>query len=156
MIGKTVSHYRILEKIGGGGMGDVYRAQDINLDRFVAVKFPSDETCLNPTALERFRREAKAASGLSHPNICTIYEFDDSEDRPFLVMELLEGETLQKLIGGQTLDTERAVAFGIQITEALAAAHRRGILHRDIKPGNIFVVAGDLVKLLAFGLARLL
>ncbi len=155
MIGKTVSHYRILEKIGGGGMGDVYRAQDINLDRFVAVKFPSDETCLNPAALERFRREAKAASGLSHRNICTIYEFDDSEDRPFLVMELLAGQTLQKLIGGQKLDTERVVAFGIQIAEALAAAHKKGILHRDIKPGNIFVVDGDLVKILDFGLARL-
>jgi serine/threonine-protein kinase len=154
MIGKTVSHYRILEKIGGGGMGDVYRAQDINLDRFVAVKFPSDETCLNRAALERFRREAKAASGLSHRNICTIYEFDDSEDRPFLVMELLEGQTLQKLIAGQKLDTERVVAFGIQIAEALAAAHKKGILHRDIKPGNIFVADGDLVKILDFGLAR--
>jgi serine/threonine protein kinase/Tfp pilus assembly protein PilF len=155
MIGKTVSHYRILEKIGGGGMGDVYRAQDTSLDRFVAVKFPSDETCLNSAALVRFRREARAASGLSHRNICTIYEFDDSEDRPFLVMELLAGQTLQKLIGGQKLDTERVVAFGIQIAEALAAAHKKGILHRDIKPGNIFVVDGDLVKILDFGLARL-
>ena len=154
MIGKTVSHYRILEKIGGGGMGDVYRAQDTSLDRFVAVKFPSDETCLNHAALVRFRREARAASGLSHRNICTIYEFDDSEDRPFLVMELLAGQTLQKLIGGQKLDTERVVAFGIQIAEALAAAHKKGILHRDIKPGNIFV-DGDLVKILDFGLARL-
>jgi serine/threonine-protein kinase len=155
MIGKTLSHYRILEKIGGGGMGDVYRAQDINLGRFVAIKFPSDETFLNPAALERFRREAKAASGLTHPNICTIYEFDDSEDRPFLVMELLEGQTLQKLIAGQGLDTERVVAFGIQIAEALAAAHKKGILHRDIKPGNIFVVDDDVVKILDFGLAKL-
>ena len=155
MIGQTISHYRIVEKIGGGGMGDVYRAQDIKLDRFVAVKFPSDETFQNPVALQRFRREAKAASGLSHRNICTIYEFDDSGDKPFLVMELLEGLTLQNLIGGQALATERAVAFGIQIAEALTAAHEKGILHRDIKPGNIFVAAHDLVKILDFGLARL-
>jgi non-specific serine/threonine protein kinase len=119
------------------------------------VKFPSDETFLNPAALERFRREAKAASGLSHRNICTIYEFDDSEDRPFLVMELLEGQTLQMLIAGQKLDTERVAAFGIQITEALAAAHKKGILHRDIKPGNIFVADGNVVKILDFGLAKL-
>jgi len=155
MIGKTVSHYRILEKIDGGGMGTVFKAQDLKLERLVALKFPLDEICLDPSGLQRFHREAKAASGLSHPNICIIYEFDNSEDKPFLVMELLQGQTLQKLIRGQSLAIERVLAFGIQIAEALAAAHKKNILHRDIKPGNIFVTDDDIVKLLDFGLAKL-
>jgi len=156
MIGKTVSHYRILEEIPGGGMGDVYKAQDINLDRLVVVKFPKDETCLDPSALERFKREAKAASSLSHRNICAIYDFGDFEGKPFLVMELLKGQTLQKEIGGQGLTTQRAVAFGIEIANALAAAHKNGILHRDIKPGNIFVTDEEVLKILDFGLAKVL
>jgi serine/threonine protein kinase/Flp pilus assembly protein TadD len=154
MIGKLVSHYRILEEIPGGGMGKVYRAQDVILGRLVAVKFPSDEICLDRAALERFRREAKTASSFSHRNICTIYEFVESADPPFLVMELLKGKTLQKLIGGQKVDALRTVTIGIQIAEALAAAHGTGILHRDIKPGNIFIEDNDVVKIIDFGLAK--
>jgi serine/threonine protein kinase/tetratricopeptide (TPR) repeat protein len=136
-------------------MGEVYKAQDLALHRLVAVKFPSDEICHDPHALERFKREARTASRFKHPNICTILEFVDSVDPPFLVMELLEGQTLQKLVTGQNLATERAVAIGIQIAEALAAAHKSGIWHRDIKPGNIFIENNDLVKIIDFGLAKL-